>query len=192
VGDVREDAAPAVATSAADAAPPPVLHHRNQEVTFCRTKDGVNLAVACVGKGMPVVRASHWMTHIEYDWQSPHRTPLLYFLAERYRLIRYDCRNNGLSDWDVADVSFEALQDDLETVVGALGLRTYALLGISQGATVSIAHAARYPSSVSRMVIHGGYALGHSKRGLRKGFDLKGFLAAQLGPVQGEGPERAA
>jgi pimeloyl-ACP methyl ester carboxylesterase len=116
------------------------------------------------------------MTHVQYDWQSPIRTPLLHFLADRYRLIRYDCRNNGLSDWDVEDVSFEALLRDLETVTDALSLRSYALLGASQGAPISIAHAVRYPERVSRMVLLGGYALGHSKRSSRKGFDMKAYL----------------
>jgi pimeloyl-ACP methyl ester carboxylesterase len=116
------------------------------------------------------------MTHVQYDWQSPIRTPLLHFLADRYRLVRYDCRNNGLSDWDVEDVSFEALLQDLEAVVDALDLRSYALLGVSQGAPLSIAHAVRHPNRVLKMILHGGYALGHNKRGPRKGFDMKGYL----------------
>jgi class 3 adenylate cyclase len=74
---------------------------RGQEITFCRTKDGVNLAAACVGSGMPLVRTSHWFTHVEYEWQNPLRAPLLHFLADRFRLVRYDGRCNGLSDWDV-------------------------------------------------------------------------------------------
>src|SRR5262245_47224059 len=132
---------------------PQVPNHasRSQEITFCRTKDGVNLAAACVGKGMPLVRTSHWFTHIEYEWRNPFRAPLLHFLADRCRLVRYDGRCNGLSDWDVSDVSFEALQHDLDTVVDALGLRSYALLGMSQGASMSIAHAVRYPSSARRV-----------------------------------------
>jgi pimeloyl-ACP methyl ester carboxylesterase len=129
------------------------------------------------------------MTHVQYDWQSPIRTPLLHFLADRYRLIRYDGRNNGLSDWDVADVSFEAQQLDLETVVDALGLSSYALLGASQGAPISIAHAVRYPERVSKMILHGGYALGRNKRGPRKGFDVKGYLRLMR---EGWGDEHSA
>jgi DNA-binding winged helix-turn-helix (wHTH) protein/pimeloyl-ACP methyl ester carboxylesterase len=191
VGDVREEARAGTPTSPTDATDPQIAHHasRSQELMFCRTTDGVNLAVACVGQGIPVVRTSHWMTHVEYDWQSPLRSPLLHFLADRFRLVRYDCRNNGLSDWDAADVSFEALQHDLETVVGAVGLHSYALLGISQGAAISIAHAARYPKHVSKMIIHGGYALGYAKRGARKGFDVKGFLTLMR---EGWGDEHSA
>jgi DNA-binding winged helix-turn-helix (wHTH) protein/pimeloyl-ACP methyl ester carboxylesterase len=178
VGDVREEPGSGPLSAPAGAALQQAPHQagRDQEITFCRTKDGVNLAVACVGQGMPVVRTGHWMTHVQYDWQSPIRTPLLHFLADRYRLIRYDSRNNGLSDWDVEDVSLEALLNDLETVVDAVGVHSYALLGVSQGASISIAHAVRHPERVSKLILHGGYALGHNKRGPRKGFDVKGYL----------------
>src|SRR5262245_38142558 len=170
VGDVSEGRGEATPSSEADGAHPRVEHHavRAQEVTFCRTKDGVNIAVASVGQGLPVARTSHWMSHIEWEWQSPFGSPLLHFLADRYRLIRYDGRNNGLSDWDVAEVSFEAFQHDLETAVDALGLRSYALLGISRGAPVSIAHAVRYPERVSKMILLGGFARGRAKQGSRK------------------------
>jgi DNA-binding winged helix-turn-helix (wHTH) protein len=149
---------------------------RRQAITFAKTPDGVNLAVASAGRGTTLMRPSHWMTHVEYDWQSPIRAPLLHFLADRFRLIRYDSRNNGLSDWDVAEVSFEALLLDLETIVDALGLRSYALLGISQGAALSIAHAVRHPERVSKMIFCGGFALGHARRGGPKGVDAKSFL----------------
>jgi class 3 adenylate cyclase/pimeloyl-ACP methyl ester carboxylesterase len=162
---------------------------RGQEITFCQTKDGVNLAAACVGQGMPLVRTSHWFTHIEYEWQNPFRAPLLHFLADRFRLIRYDGRCNGLSDWDVADVSFEALQHDLDTVVDALGLRSYSLLGMSQGASMSIAHAVRYPERVSKIVLLGAYALGWNKRGPRRGLDVKTFLTLMR---EGWGDEHSA
>ena len=138
VGDAREEGLSQSPSSRANSAlgPVPVHARRGQEITFCRTRDGVNLAVASVGRGPALVGPSHWMTHVEYDWQSTVRAPILRFLADRFRFIRYDCRNNGLSDWDVEDVSFEALRRDLETVVDALGLRSYALLGMSRGRTI--------------------------------------------------------
>lgn len=136
-----------------------------QEVIFCKTADGVNLAVATAGSGLPLVNSGRWLTHIEYDWRSPVWMPLLACLAAHFRLIRYDPRGCGLSDWEVADISFEAWVRDLETVVDALGLQRFALLGISQGAAVSIAYAAHHPERVSRLVLSGGFALGWRKRG---------------------------
>jgi pimeloyl-ACP methyl ester carboxylesterase/DNA-binding winged helix-turn-helix (wHTH) protein len=151
---------------------------RGQDITFCRTSDGVNIAIGCVGRGMPLVRTSTWFNHMEYEWQNPLRAPLLHFLADRYRFIRYDGRGNGLSDWDVADISFEGFLRDLEATVDALGLDRYALIGTSQGVPIAIAHAARHPHRVSKLVLHGGFALGRKRRNSPKeGGIADGLLA---------------
>jgi DNA-binding winged helix-turn-helix (wHTH) protein/pimeloyl-ACP methyl ester carboxylesterase len=139
--------------------------HFRQAQTFCRTKDGINLAVACVGDGPVLVRAAHWATNIEYDRQNPLTGPLLQRLADRFRLVRYDGRGAGLSDWNVPGLSFSTFLDDLETVADSLELERFALLGISGGAAASIAYAVRHPHRVSKLVLYGGYAQGRNKRG---------------------------
>ena len=159
VGAVREGQVP---TELPAPVPAPV---RNQEVTFCRTADGINLALAVLGAGAPLIKVANWLTHIEYDWESPIWSPLLQHLAERCRLIRYDGRGNGLADRDVADISFDAFVRDLETVVEATRVDRAALLGISQGAAVAIAYAVLHPERVSRLILFGGYAQGRNKRG---------------------------
>jgi pimeloyl-ACP methyl ester carboxylesterase len=136
-----------------------------QNVTFCRTDDNVHLAVATSGSGTPLVKTANWLNHIEYDWQSPVWAPLINALSDRYTLVRYDERGNGLSDRDVDDISFEAFVHDLETVVDALQLERFTLLGISQGASVAIAYATRHPERVSHLVLLGGYVHGWRKRG---------------------------
>ena len=55
---------------------------------------------------------------------------------------------------------------DLETVVEAVGLKRFALLGISQGCAISIAYAVRHPERVSHLVLYGGFARGRRMRGL--------------------------
>jgi DNA-binding winged helix-turn-helix (wHTH) protein/pimeloyl-ACP methyl ester carboxylesterase len=156
----------------------PTIGSLGQKITFCRTEDGINLAVACVGQGKPLVSIPTWLTHLEYDWQNTTRAPLWHFLAERFQLIRYDGRGFGLSDRAVTDISFTAFERDLETIVDALGLRCYALLGVSQGAATAIAHAARYPERVSKMVLHGGFALGRNKQHSAEEFEWAKALIA--------------
>ena len=125
-----------------------------------------------------MIKVANWLTHIEYDWESPVWSPLLQQLAERCRLIRYDGRGNGLADRDVADISFAAFVRDLETVVDADGAGTAAFLGISQGAAVAIAYAVRHPERVSKLILYGGYAQGRNKRGSAgRGRYGEGFLA---------------
>jgi DNA-binding winged helix-turn-helix (wHTH) protein/pimeloyl-ACP methyl ester carboxylesterase len=136
-----------------------------QNVAFCRTSDGVYLAVATAGRGVPLVKTANWLNHVEFDWQSPVWSPLFNRLTADCQLVRYDERGTGLSDRDVPDFSFEAFVSDLETVVDDCGLARFALLGISQGAPVAIAYAIRHPERVSRLVLCGGFALGWRKRG---------------------------
>jgi pimeloyl-ACP methyl ester carboxylesterase/DNA-binding winged helix-turn-helix (wHTH) protein len=144
---------------------PPKELGLHEEITFCKTADGVHLAVASVGQGPHIVKTASWLTHIAHDWQLPVSSPLLAQLAARHKLVRYDQRGIGLSDWRVADFSFAALVQDLETVVDALSLERFTLFGISQGAAVAIAYAARHPDRVSRLILHGGYSCGFRKRG---------------------------
>jgi pimeloyl-ACP methyl ester carboxylesterase/DNA-binding winged helix-turn-helix (wHTH) protein len=135
-----------------------------QQVHFCTASDGVRIAYALAGEGLPLIKAANWLNHLEYDWQSPIWSPLLHALASEYRLIRYDERGNGLSDWEVNDISFEAFVRDLESVIEATGLERFALLGISQGCSVSIAYAVRYPERVSHLILFGGFARGRKIR----------------------------
>jgi pimeloyl-ACP methyl ester carboxylesterase len=136
-----------------------------QEITFCRTSDGVNLAMSAVGDGPPLVKAANWLNHLEYDWQSPIWSPILRRLAARFRLIRYDGRGNGLADREVADISFAAFCRDLETIVAALDLPRFVLLGLSQGAAIAVAYAVAHPDRVSRLILYGGYPQGRNRRG---------------------------
>jgi len=159
IGDVTE-----LAKSSEPGSPPPAAALPPQEVHFCTAADGVRIAYAIAGRGEPLVKAANWLNHLEYDWQSPIWSHLLHALAADHRLIRYDERGNGLSDWDVDDISFEAFVQDLESVVEAAGLKRFSLLGISQGSAVSIAYAVRHPERVSHMILYGGFARGRRKR----------------------------
>ena len=149
---------------AADEAPPPApaLH---QEVQFCRSSDGVRLAWARVGSGPPIVKTGNWLNHIEYDWESPVWSHMLHWLASGRTLVRYDARGNGLSDWDVPEISFDAFVRDLEAVVDAAGLDRFTLFGASQGCAFSIAYAVKYPDRVDKLVLYGGFARGRRLRG---------------------------
>ncbi|MDQ6436037.1 alpha/beta fold hydrolase [Mesorhizobium sp. LHD-90] len=136
-----------------------------QRVALCRSADGTSIAYATSGSGYPLVKAGHWLTHLEHDWQSPIWRPSLDMLNRRFHLVRYDQRGNGLSDWTLTDCSLERFVDDLEAVVDAAGLDRFALYGTSQGAPIAIAYSARHPNRVSRLVLQGGFAQGRLVRG---------------------------
>jgi pimeloyl-ACP methyl ester carboxylesterase/DNA-binding winged helix-turn-helix (wHTH) protein len=143
----------------------PAVSALAQSVRFCTTRDGLRLAYASAGEGPVLVKAANWMNHLEFDWDSPIWRHVLRGLAAKRRLVRYDARGNGLSDWDADDISFDAYVHDLETVVDAVGLSRFPLLGISQGCSIAIAYAVRHPDRVTRLILYGGYARGAEKRG---------------------------
>ncbi len=136
----------------------------DQEIHFCAAKDGVQLAYARMGQGFPLVKTGNWLTHIEYDFESPIWRRFYRELARHNTFIRYDARGNGLSDRNVLDISFEDYVDDLEAVVDAAGLDRFALFGMSQGCAVSIAYAVRHPERVTHLVLLGGYSVGWKMR----------------------------
>lgn len=133
---------------------------KSQSIRFCQSTDGVRIAYASVGSGPPLVKAANWLNHLELDWGSPIWSKTFQELSDRRTFIRYDERGNGLSDWDVPDISFAAFVHDLETVVDQIGLDRFPLLGMSQGCAVSIEYAVRHPERVSALILIGGYAAG--------------------------------
>ncbi len=131
-----------------------------QKIGFCDVKDGTKIAYATLGSGPPLLKAANWLNHLEFDWASPIWGRGFAAIARYRTFIRYDERGCGLSDWDVADLSFEAFVEDLEAVADRLGLERFPLLGISQGAAVSIEYAVRHPERVSGLILIGSYAAG--------------------------------
>jgi class 3 adenylate cyclase/pimeloyl-ACP methyl ester carboxylesterase len=135
-----------------------------QTIKYCRAPDGVRLAYAISGSGPLLVKTGNWMNHLEYDWESPIWRHVFRGLSRDHTLIRYDARGNGMSDWDVDTLSLDAWVADLETVVDAVGVERFPLLGISQGGAVSVAYAVRHPERVSHLILYGAFSLGGKKR----------------------------
>jgi pimeloyl-ACP methyl ester carboxylesterase/DNA-binding CsgD family transcriptional regulator len=138
----------------------------SQRIRYLRASDGVQLAWAEAGAGPLLIKASNWLTHLEYEWESPVWRHWMSFLSSGFRFVRYDERGCGMTEWNISDLSFERRIADLEAIVDAANAREpFALLGISQGAAVCVAYAVRHPERVSRLILYGAYAQGWSRRG---------------------------
>jgi len=135
-----------------------------QGIHYVATADQVNLAWTEIGRGMPLVKAATWLTHLQYDLESPIWAHWIRFFGEHFRYVRYDERGCGMSDWKVEDLSLSRWVEDLESVVDAAAIdRPFALLGISQGAATAIRYAVRHPQRVSHLILYGGYAVGGNR-----------------------------
>jgi class 3 adenylate cyclase len=130
----------------------------DQDIRFCTTSDGVRIAYSAVGRGPPLVKVANWLTHLEFDWESPVWRHLFSALAENHTLVRYDERGTGLSDRDINEISLPGLVRDLEAVVDALDFERFALLGISQGGPTAIDYTVRHSARVSHLILYGTFA----------------------------------
>jgi pimeloyl-ACP methyl ester carboxylesterase len=153
-----------------------------QEIRFCKSFDGTRIAYATSGEGPPLVRAPHWLTHLEYEAESPLWRPWIEQLSRGRTLVRMDARGCGLSDWNVRELTFQHFVNDLEAVVDATGFERFALFGHSQGGAMALDYAARHPHRVSHLVLLGAYARGSGRRGLAPEFLAE--LEAQLKLVE--------
>ena len=141
------------------------MKNPGQRIRYVRTKDGAKLAWAEAGSGPPLVKAANWLTHLDYEWESPVWRHWIKFFTDNFRYIRHDERGCGMSDWAVRDLSVENWIADLELVVDAAKVKEpFVLVGISQGAAACLGYVNRNPDRVSHLVLYGGYARGPFKR----------------------------
>jgi pimeloyl-ACP methyl ester carboxylesterase/DNA-binding winged helix-turn-helix (wHTH) protein len=151
-----------------------------QEIRYCTTTDGIRLAYATSGQGPPLVKASNWLTHLDFEWGSPIWRHWWESLSEHHRVVRYDERGNGMSQRDAPEVNFDTWVRDLETVVDAAELDRFALLGISRGAPIAIAYAVEHPERVSRLVLYGGFAAGLNHTGTPAELEARRALSSLI------------
>ena len=126
-----------------------------QDIRFARSADGVGIAYAIHGAGPPLLIDACWLSHLQFDWQSPVWRHFLVELGRIATVIRYDERGHGLSDRGVIDHGLEARVGDLEAVADDAGFERFALMAMAQGGPVAIEYAARHPERVTRLIFYG-------------------------------------
>ncbi|MEP3436565.1 MAG: alpha/beta fold hydrolase [Hoeflea sp.] len=144
-------------------APSPALSDR-QRVRFAKSDDGTKIAYATSGHGPMIMRAGHFLTHLEMDWKSLIWRPYLNALGQDHTLVRYDQRGTGLSDPILSNTVLDSHVADLEAVANAAGLDRFPLIALSQGVPIAIQFAANHPERVSCLVLYGGYTEGRALR----------------------------
>lgn len=159
----------------------------DQQVRFCTSADGTHIAWSTIGSGLPILRAPHWLNHLEYELSSLFMGPFLRELSRHASVVRFDQRGNGLSDREIDRIGMDAMIEDMEAVVAAAGIDRFALLGLSQGAAFSVRYALRHPERVSCLVLFGGYLRGRLCR--KEAEEVKMYEAARMMIREGWGSD---
>lgn len=143
---------------------PPVASNMPQIIRYTTSKDGTSIAYGVSGSGPPLMRAGHFLTHLEVDWRQSVFRPFLQSLSRAHTLVRYDMRGMGLSQPDAEGLTLDRYVEDMLAVADAAGLERFPILGISQGVPIAMKFAAEFPERVSRLVLYGGFAQGRALR----------------------------
>jgi pimeloyl-ACP methyl ester carboxylesterase/DNA-binding CsgD family transcriptional regulator len=131
-----------------------------REIRFCEAAPGVRVAYATVGRGPALVVPAAWIGHLELMWRDPAVRAFYAPFAACRTVVCYDKPGCGLSDEWPGRPTLDTDVTVLQAVVDHLELEHFDLLGISVGAPVALAFAARQPARVRRLVVYGGYADG--------------------------------
>ena len=137
-------------------------------IQYAQTIDGVSIAFWTLGEGMPLVQMPAAPSHAQLEWGIPEYRRWYERLAEARKVVRYDHRETGLSERNVAGFSLDTVMLDLDAVVGRLELEKFALLGPSTGGLLAIAYAARHPEQVSHLFLWLSYARVSELRWVRR------------------------
>jgi pimeloyl-ACP methyl ester carboxylesterase len=130
------------------------------ETRYAKTGD-VNIAYQVVGDGpFDLVYVPGWVSNIDLIWEKPKPTRFLERLASFSRLILFDKRGTGMSDRVSNDrlPTLEQRMDDVRAVLDAVGSENAALLGHSEGSSMSVLFAATYPERSRALVLVGAFA----------------------------------
>jgi pimeloyl-ACP methyl ester carboxylesterase len=125
------------------------------EVRYARSGD-VQIAYQVLGEGdVDLVFVMGWLTNLETYWELPGYRRFMQRLAGFTRLILFDKRGMGLSDRTLAG-TLEERMDDVRAVMDAVGSERAVLLGVSEGAPLSMVFAATHPERTAGLIFVGG------------------------------------
>jgi len=137
----------------------------HRDIQFTTTEDGVGIAYWEIGSGIPLIVTHNWsLSHAELEWKVPSIASFFVALSERYRVIRFDPRGNGLSDTmfiqrgvsssgALLGLSTEESGLDISAVAEACGLERFALMAVMTPGPVAIDFAARYPEKLIGLIL---------------------------------------
>ncbi|MDU8911147.1 alpha/beta fold hydrolase [Aestuariicoccus sp. MJ-SS9] len=159
---VAEIAYPTDAAPNGTSQPKPVTPPR---VRYTSNPRGQMLAYTLFGTGPPVLNVSFFARSIEREWHVGTRRTILESLAQDHEVACYDEIGSGLSDPDMTGVTYPGKAEDALAAADAAGFGSFSIFAESGGALPAIILAATHPDRVRCIVISGGYAEGHARRG---------------------------
>ena len=119
----------------------------------------MSVAYQVIGEGPPdLVLVPGFVSHVEIAWEEPRLARFLNRLASFSRLVVFDKRGTGMSDPVASPPSMDERMDDIGAVMDAVGSDRAAILGISEGGTLSLLFTEAHPERTQAVVLYGSWA----------------------------------
>jgi class 3 adenylate cyclase len=123
------------------------------DIRYARS-GGTAIAYQVVGEGdTDLVWVHDFVSNLVYGWESPHMRAFYERLARSFRLILFDKRGVGLSDYGGQLPTFETRMEDMRSILDAVGSENAVLLGSHDGCSMAILYAATYPERTRALVL---------------------------------------
>ncbi len=147
-------------------------------IQYAKTSDGVSIAFWTMGEGEPPLIMSPPLGwgHISLELRNPELARWYEHLASRRMLVRYDTRNEGLSDRNIERLSEEEIAGDVVAVIERLGHPQVDLLGFYGLGPTMLRVAAEHPKEVRRLILCSPYVIGERVYGSDRGLALRGLI----------------
>lgn len=157
---------------------------------YARNGD-VHIAYQQFGQGdLDLVMVNGFTSHLDLTWELEAGARFLNGLGSFARVINFDRRGTGLSDPVAEAPPLEVRMDDVRAVLDDAGVERAALLGISEGAAMSILFAAAHPERAQALVLCGGLARSTHAPDYEWALPVEDLVASGVelvGPHWGEG-----
>jgi non-heme chloroperoxidase len=115
---------------------------RRRQMSYIKTKDGVEIFYKDWGSGQPIVFSHGWPLSAD-DWDNQ----MLFFLKQGYRVIAHDRRGHGRSSQVADGHDMDHYADDLAAVTSHLDLKNAIHVGHSTGGGEVVHYIARHGES---------------------------------------------
>ena len=130
-----------------------------QAVTQYAKSGDIHIAYQAFGDGpINLVMVPGFVSNVEDYWDQPDFARFLNRLGSYARVVTFDKRGTGMSDRVAELPGLDQRMDDLRAVMDAAGMDQAALLGISEGAPLSVLFAATYPDRCRALVLYGSFS----------------------------------
>jgi pimeloyl-ACP methyl ester carboxylesterase len=114
----------------------------------------VHIAFQLFGTGdLNLVLVPGWTSNLDLWWDNPHAAAWLRRMGEYAKIVIFDKRGTGLSDPTGNAPAMDHRMDDIRAVMDAAGFGSAAVLGWSEGGTLSALFAASHPERCQALVL---------------------------------------